>query len=147
MERWLGARSRSESKNGTMSMKDQVNQMYLEGMTKLSNRPFPENRRLLVIGSNIDNKDEERDNIGATFAKLWIARSLGEGADRSIVSVDNSNVDYVSDDMSGFTDLVICCGTTHLAWIEEQVFGMIDLVVRDCLVAPIEYTRRFVKDT
>jgi NAD(P)-dependent dehydrogenase (short-subunit alcohol dehydrogenase family) len=91
-----------------------------------------EQRTIFIIGS-----DEDR-NIGAHVGQ----RVADHGG--KVIEVDKTfNTDQLFDDSKASTDLVICCASVQMSWIEDLRVGEIDDVVHNTLIAPIHYTSVF----
>lgn len=115
--------------------KETVHTEYLKGLE--SKQSLPElswnKRTVLVIGSN------SKDNIGASVSGL-VAQC---GA--SVIECDKhtSKLTKLGQIVSQTTDLVICCASVHLDWIENTPYSEIEEVVYNTLTSPMVYTTLF----
>ena len=118
-------------------MKDTVHTDYLK--EHQSKRSLPElpwkDRTVIVVGS------DGKLNVGAMIAM----QVSGKGA--MIIEGDKYNMAETDfREMSKqATDLVICCASVHMAWIEDLIDSDIYRVIFDTLISPINYTAMFAE--
>jgi NAD(P)-dependent dehydrogenase (short-subunit alcohol dehydrogenase family) len=118
-------------------MKETVHTEYLKKLE--SKRSLPElpweERTVLVIGSDL------KSNVGAMVAR--------EVSTRGGFVIEGDKYDFQENDFRHFvtrsTDMVICCASVHMAWIEDITDHDIYKVVYDSLIAPINYTSMFTE--
>jgi NAD(P)-dependent dehydrogenase (short-subunit alcohol dehydrogenase family) len=118
-------------------MKDTIHTEYLRSLE--AKRKLPElhwkDRTILVVGS------DQEINVGAMVAS---------GAAAKGANVIEGDRDYFpgtqfKDKVTRATDLVICCASVHMSWIEDLFEEDVYSVVYDSLIAPINYTAMFAK--
>jgi NAD(P)-dependent dehydrogenase (short-subunit alcohol dehydrogenase family) len=114
--------------------KDTIHREYLkdqEARTALPELPW-EDRTVLIVGS------DEDVNIGAMTARDVVDHG------GHVIEVDKTMREHeLFKHCETATDLVICCASVHMAWIEDCRDGEIRDVVENTLIAPIHYTSVF----
>src|SRR5262245_34089575 len=133
----MGRRSKCKSTGGWMpGMKDTVHTEYLKSIEQkkmLPELPWAE-RTVLVIGSDEDN------NVGACVGQAVSMLGARVIETRSATST----IGVIESDSVGATDLVICCASVWMDWIEDVPYSKVQQVISDSLICPIQYTRAFV---
>lgn len=126
-----------------MSSKDQVHATYLEDQkANHGGKTLPDNRRALVLGVR-------PTNIGAGITKE-LQEADFEVYPRDLPDFDASmgkGHQYFYKGNLDIDTLVVCCGRTHMAWIEDIRDDHVYDVMQDALMAPIVSTAEFVKAT
>lgn len=122
-------------------MKDTVHQEYLKDLA--AKRSLPElawsKRNVLVVGSNKDN------NIGAYIARdVSLMNAKVTEGDRYDFRQETLAFEQKAKEA---TDLVICCATVNMDWIENMAETMTEQVIWDSLICPINYTSTFAEVT
>lgn len=118
-------------------MKDSVHTEYLKSLA--SKRSLPElpwkDRTVIVVGS------DGKLNVGAMVA-MQVA---GKGG----MVIEGDKFDFKETAFRSMidqaTDLVICCASVHMAWIEDITETDIYRVTYDTLIAPMNYTSMFAE--
>jgi NAD(P)-dependent dehydrogenase (short-subunit alcohol dehydrogenase family) len=117
--------------------KDMVHTEYLKGLA--SKRKLPElpwkDRTVIVVGS------DRKLNVGSHVAQ----QVMGRGG--FVIEGDKYNMKETAfhESVRQATDLVVCCASVHMAWIEDIVESDIYRVVYDSLIAPMNYASMFAE--
>jgi NAD(P)-dependent dehydrogenase (short-subunit alcohol dehydrogenase family) len=118
-------------------MKEMVHTEYLKKLE--SKRKLPElawkERTVIVVGS------DSNINVGAMVAR-GVALRGGKVIEGDKYDMQETNFRRI---VRNSTDIVVCCASVHMAWIEDITDSDIYKVVYDTLIAPINYVSMFAE--